>query len=180
MPVSAVLIEPEQADDHGAIADVVGRAFAHHPEVVDMVAAIRASPRYRPGLALVARLDDRVVGFVMLSGTDLVDDSGVRREVLTLTPLAVVPEVERRGIGSALVRAALEEADRSGEPLVVLEGSPRYYGRLGFVHAPAHGIHMKLPEWAPPEAAQVFPLSSYDPRTAGRVEYPPAIAAASG
>ncbi|GAB3065933.1 hypothetical protein GCM10027053_31520 [Intrasporangium mesophilum] len=116
----------------------------------------------------------------MLSGTDLVDHLGTRREVLTLTPLAVVPEYERRGIGSALVRAAIKEADRCGEPLVVLEGSPHYYGRLGFTFAPAHGITIDLPDWAPREAAQVYPLSRYDPHVTGRVEYPPAIAGLSG
>ena len=141
-----------------------------------MVAAIRVSPRYRAGLALVARVGPRVVGFVMLSGTDLVDDAGTRREVLTLTPLAVLPEYERRGIGSALVRAAVEEAERRGEPLVVLEGSPRYYGRLGFKFAPAHGITIDLPDWAR-EGAQVNLLSSYDPRIRGRVDHPPEIAA---
>ncbi len=173
------LIEAEQPDDQAAVDDVVRRAFAHHEEVADMVAAIRASPRYRPGLALVARAGHDVAGFVMLSGTDLVDDAGERREVLTLTPLAVAPEYERRGIGTALVRAALDEADRRNEPLVVLEGSPRYYGRLGFEFAPGYGIAIELPDWAPREAAQVYPLSSYDPQARGRVEYPPEIAAVS-
>jgi putative acetyltransferase len=171
--VDDFVIEAEQDADHAPVDDVVRRAFAGRPEVAEMVAAIRASPRFRPGLALVARVGDRVAGFVMLSGTDLVDDAGGRREVLTLTPLAVAPECERRGIGSALVRAALEEAERRGEPLVVLEGSPRYYGRLGFTFAPEHGISM---DWAR-EGAQVYLLSGYDPRIRGRVEYPPEIAA---
>jgi putative acetyltransferase len=176
--VDDFVIETEQLTDHAAIDNVVRRAFAHHPEVPDMVTAIRTSPRYRPGLAFVARVGDKVAGFVMLSGTDLVDDGGTRREVLTLTPLAVLPEYERRGIGSSLVRAAIEEADRRGEPLVVLEGSPRYYGRLGFKFAPEHGISIDLPECRR-EGAQVYLLSSYDPRIRGRIEYPPAIAALS-
>lgn len=177
--MSGVVIEAERQADADAVEGVVRTAFAHHPEVADMVAAVRASPRYRPGLAFVARADTRVVGFVMLSGTDLADDAGRRREILTLTPLAVLPEWQRRGIGAALVRAALDEADRRGEPLVVLEGSPRYYGRLGFKFAPAYGIAIDLPDWAPREAAQVYLLSSYDPAISGRVEYPPAIAALS-
>jgi putative acetyltransferase len=84
------------------------------------------------GLASVARLDSQIVGFVMLSGTDLVDDDGTRREVLTLTPGAVLPEFQRRGIGSALVTAAIAEADRRRAPRVLLEGNPNYYSRLGF------------------------------------------------
>lgn len=144
-----------------------------------MVTEIRESPRYRPGLAFVARSGDTIVGFVMLSGTDLVSEDGTRREVLTLTPLAVLPEHQRRGVGAALVRTALDAADRRGEPLVVLEGSPRYYGRLGFTLAAAHGIALTLPDWAPPDAAQVYLLSGDDPSVRGQVEYPPAIAAAS-
>ena len=177
--VDEFVIEAEQVTDHAAVEDVVRRAFAHQPGVAEMVAAIRVSPRFRPGLALVARVGDTVAGFVMLSGTDLVDDARGRREVLTLTPLAVAPEYQRRGIGSALVRAALVEAERRGEPLVVLEGSPRYYGRLGFEFAPEHGISIDLPDWAR-EGAQVYLLSGYDPRIRGRVEYPPEIAAIGG
>jgi putative acetyltransferase len=64
-------------------------------------------------------------------------------------------------------------------PPVVLEGSPRYYGRLGFKFAPEHGISIDLPDWAR-EGAQVYLLSSYDPRIRGRVEYPPEIAAVTG
>jgi putative acetyltransferase len=176
-----MVIEPERPDDAPAIATVVRRAFAHQPGVDGMVAAIRRSPRYRPDLAFVARACEQVVGFVMLSGTDLVDHSaGDRREVLTLTPLAVDPDYQRRGIGAALVRAALQAADQSGEPLVVLEGSPRYYGRLGFRHAADHGITIDLPEWTPPTAAQVFLLRAHDPGVQGHVEYPPAIAEVTG
>lgn len=177
--MSEVVIEAEQPADAAAVDTVVRDAFAHRPEVAEMVAAIRASSRYRPGLAFVARAGTAVVGFVMLSGTDLADDAGMRREVLTLTPLAVLPECQRRGIGAALVRAALNEAERRGEPLVVLEGSPSYYGRLGFTFAQAHGITIDLPDWAPPEAAQVYLLPRYDPTITGHVIYPPAIAAVS-
>jgi putative acetyltransferase len=156
--VEDFIIEPERPQDGDAIDAVVRRAFAHHAGVADMVAAIRRSPRYRPGLAFLARSGQEVVGFVMLSGTDLVAPNGDRREVLTLTPLAVLPHFQRHGIGSALVRAALHAAERLGEPLVVLEGSPGYYGRLGFRFAGDHGITIDLPHWAPREAAQVFLL----------------------
>lgn len=174
-----VIIEPERPEDGDAINAVVSRAFEGRPAVADMVRAIRGSSRYRPGLAFVARAGGEVVGFVMLSGTDLVDGTGGRREVLTLTPLAVAPGHERCGIGSALVRAALRAADAAGEPLVVLEGSPEYYGRLGFRRAADHGIDLDLPEWVPPEAAQVYALSAYVPALKGHIEYPPAIAALS-
>ena len=97
------------------------------------------------------------------------------RSVASLSPLAVLPDVQRSGIGSALVRDVTARADRRGEPLVVLEGSPDYYGRFGFEHSVRSGIHITLPSWAPPEAAQVLRLSSYDRSRRGRVVYPPAF-----
>lgn len=179
MPVD---VQPEGPDDAAAVAVVVADAFADEPGVAEMVAAIRTSDRYRPGYALVARDGDDVVGFVMLSGVDLVDaaaDGDVTREVLSLTPLAVAPSRQRQGIGTALVREALAAAARDGEPLVVLEGDPRYYGPRGFVAAADHGIVLRLPDWAPPEAAQVALLPRHDAAYRGRVVYPPAIAAIS-
>ena len=57
-----------------------------------------------------------------------------------------MPEHQRKGLGSALVRASLDAVRARGEPCLVLEGDPRYYGRFGFVRADELGL---LP---PPEA----------------------------
>jgi putative acetyltransferase len=170
-------IQPETPADHDAIRDVVAAAFDHHPEVAGLVDAIRASPQFVPELSLVARLDGEVVGHVLLSHTDLVEPDGTRHTVLSLSPLAVLPAVQRNGIGSALVPAALAAADALGEPLVVLEGGPGYYSRFGFVDCRTIGITIDLPDWAPPEAGQAYPLTGYDPTLRGRLEYPPAFAA---
>ena len=85
--------------------------------------------------------------------------------------------MQGRGIGSALVRAGVAAAERLGEPLVVLEGSPRYYPRFGFHDCREFGISITLPDWAPPEAGMAYPLPGYHPGLRGRVEYPPAFAA---
>lgn len=171
------MIEPERPADQASIRAVVGAAFAHHPDVVELVDLIRASPEYRSELALLARVDGAVAGFVMVSHAELLSDSGERRRVLTMSPLAVAPPAQGRGIGSALVRAALAEAERLGEPLVLLEGSPRYYPRFGFRDCRELGISISLPGWAPPEAGMAFPLSTYDAGLRGRLVYPPAFAA---
>jgi putative acetyltransferase len=125
----------------------------------------------------VAELDGRVVGHVMVSGAALRNDSG-DRTISMLSPLAVDPDHHGAGIGGALVRAVTAIADERGEPLVVLEGSPRYYARFGFVHSVPHGIELPLPDWAPAEAAQVLLLRAYDPHDPtlrGRVVYPAAF-----
>jgi len=169
-------IRPEEPRDRDAIAEVVTAAFGSRLESTEarLVAAIRASENYRPGLALVAELDGEIVGHVMVSFVGLDDGDTVHR-VPSLSPLAVAPRCQRAGIGSALVREVVRRADAAGDPFVVLEGDPRYYSRLGFEHSVPHGIDITLPSWAPPEAAQVLLLTHHDPALRGRVVYPPAF-----
>ena len=171
-----MLIRPETEPDHAAIRGVVVGAFGSDVEG-DLVERIRSSPEYIPELSLVAEADDRIVGHVMISGAVVRGRAG-DRPIVMLSPLAVAPDHQRRGVGGALVRTVCGLADECGEPLVVLEGSPAFYGRFGFVHSERHGLSIDLPGWAPPEAAQVRVLSSYDPtdtRLRGRVVYPAAF-----
>jgi putative acetyltransferase len=170
-----VQIRAEESGDVAAISRVVEAAFGG-PVEVELVALLRASPNYVPELALVADLDGAIVGHTMLTYVDLVGDGSSHR-VLTLSPLAVAPEAQGKGIGAALVAAALRLADERGEPLVCLEGSPAHYAKLGFKDARDFGIHFDLPDWAPREAGQIYPLSSYDASIRGRIVYPPAFRA---
>ena len=168
--MNAVVIRPEAIGDRLAIADVVERAFGS-PAEARLVEAIRASPEYIAELALVAIVDDRVVGHVMISRCTLVDGD-TECGIVMLAPLAVDRSHQGRGVGSALVQAACGGADEQGEPIVVLEGDPRYYSRFGFGPAAEHGITLPLPDWAPPAAAQVIRLSHDDPTMRGTVVYP--------
>ena len=168
-----LLIRTEEPEDFAVIAEVVAAAFGS-PAEAGLVEAIRASTNYVPELSLVAELDGRVVGHVMISYTALHDDD-TERWISQLSPLAVAPDRHGQGIGSALVREVCARADARGEPLVILEGNPVYYGRFGFEPASPQGIHVTLPSWAPPEAAQVLRLRNYDPAIRGQVVYPPAF-----
>ncbi len=161
----------ERPEDRRAIREVVKAAFGSSAEA-ELVEDIRRSEYFIPELSVVAETDAQVIGHVMVSYAILHTLSGESR-IAMLSPLAVDPDFQRRGIGSALVRKVMAEADARAEPLVVLEGSPRFYGRLGFEHSLHYGIEITLPSWAPPEAAQVLRLSKYDPSIRGHVAYPP-------
>jgi putative acetyltransferase len=166
-------IRAERPGDCDAITAVVAAAFGSQREA-RLPAAIRASSNFVSDWSLVADLNERIVGHVMVSYAALVGENEQHR-IASLSPLSVAPDVHGRGIGSALVRAVIARVDRAGEPLIVLEGSPTYYGRFGFESSVARGIQITLPEWAPPEAAQVLRLQNYDPSIRGHLVYPPAF-----
>ena len=77
-----------------------------------IVRDIRASDNYIPELALVAIAEDQVVGHVMVSHTDL-DTGGARQRIAMLSPLAVHPGRQGKGIGGRLVREVIERAERA-------------------------------------------------------------------
>lgn len=136
-------IRPERSGDQHTIADVVAAAFGSQAEA-RLVEAIRASANFVPELSLVAEVQTRIVGHVMVSFVALRDDATQHR-VASLSPLAVSPAFQGRGIGSDLVREVTTRADDRGEPMVVLEGRPASCGRLGFEHSVPHGIDITLP-----------------------------------
>lgn len=163
-------LRAEVDGDRDVIRSVVAAAFRPDAEVAGLVDALRGSPAFIPGLSLVATVDAVVVGHVLLTTAELVDERADRHRVLVLSPLSVLPQQQRRGIGTALVREALARADSEGEEMVVLQGSPRYYPRFGFRDSRRFGIAMDLPDWAPPEAAMACSLSAYRPSTRGRLD----------
>jgi putative acetyltransferase len=168
-----VTIRPEQGGDAGAIATIVEAAFGRRAEAL-LVERIRGSDRYRPAYALVAEDAGAVVGHVMVSDVDLVA-GGRSRHILSLSPLAVDPSRQGRGVGSALVREVAARVAADGHPLIILEGDPAYYARFGFEDARRHDIRIHLPDWAPPEAGQVLRMRAYDRSLSGEVVYPPAF-----
>jgi len=170
-------IRTEAMMDHPAVSTVVAAAFGSREEA-QLVENIRASAEFVPDLSLVADIDGQIVGHVMISHATIDDaDADATHRIAVLAPLAVAPGFQRRGIGSELVRRVAARADDLGEPLVVLEGDPTFYGRLGFEYSATYGIHITLPSWAPAEASQVLRLSNYTTSIRGHVVFPPAFGA---
>lgn len=148
-----IVIRSETAADAGAITEVTVAAFqtleiSQHTEQF-IIAALRAARAL--AVSLVAELNGRVVGHIALSPVTISDGT---QNWYGLGPVSVLPEYQRRGIGSALIREGLARLKASGAGGCCLVGHPDYYRKFGFKNVP--GL---VCEGAPPE---VFFTLSFD------------------
>jgi putative acetyltransferase len=162
-----VTVRGARDDDWPAILEVHRSAFGDD-DVPRLCEELRADELVVPELSFVAVDDDRVVGHVMNSWVGL---EGSSRRFVQLSPLGVLPEHQGRGHGGALVRASLDGARARGEPLLFVEGNPKYYGRFGFVRADELGL-VPPPEALYDWAFQVAILDETAELPQGRVVYP--------
>lgn len=101
---------------------------------------LRKAPEFVPELDFVAEADGQLVGNVMYSKAYVQMPDGTRHEVLNFGPLSVLPEYQKLGVGSALMRHSLKTAARLGYGAVIFFGHPSYYPRFGFKEAKEFNI----------------------------------------
>jgi putative acetyltransferase len=122
--------------DLAAIREIHAAAFGRADEA-DL--ALRVMSSAKPCVSLVAEEDGEIVGHVLFSPVS-VDGHSFARPPMGLAPLAVTPDLQRGGVGSALSRAGLEACRALGAPFAVVLGHPSYYPRFGFVPAARFGL----------------------------------------
>lgn len=123
-------IRPETPADYAAVAGVHARAFGRAVEPA-VVALRRQSAGYDPELSLVAETAGHILGHVLLMPCAIRLLGGDVRAV-NVAPIAVDPEHQRRGIGSALIGEAHATARVKGRQIAFLLGEPGYYSRFGY------------------------------------------------
>jgi putative acetyltransferase len=161
-----VTIRPRTPADDAAIAVVNNLAF-EGPDESRLVAALRDSGA--AAIELVATEEAVIVGHILFSVLDVT--VGKRPvKTLALAPLAVRPDRQRVGIGSALIRAGLEQARPDGWEAVIVVGHRAYYPRLGF--SPALARHLASPFSGDAFMALALRDGALRGGT-GRVVYPP-------
>jgi predicted N-acetyltransferase YhbS len=154
-----VTIRRETEKDHEAVFELVRLAFENaeygdHDEQF-LVERLRRSQAFVPELSLVAESRGRIVGHIMFSEL-VIETENVRVGSLTLAPVSVLPECQKRGIGSKLITKGLSEAKRLGYGSVLLVGHAHYYPRFGFRRASGWGI--RAPFDVPDEAFMAVEL----------------------
>ena len=147
-----MIIRKETGADIEAITEVTIAAFKDHPYSRQteqyIITALRAAGAL--SLSLVAEIEGRVAGHIAFSPVTI---DGAFCDWYGVGPVSVAPELQRRGIGQALVREGLRLMKEAGAKGVVLVGDPAYYVRFGFRNLPELTL-----EHVPPENFLALPL----------------------
>lgn len=167
-----MIIRSETEADVGAIGRVHDAAFGQYDEAL-IVDRVRGTDDWIEGGSLVAvEAGGRIVGHLLLTRGALVDATG-QHAVWMVGPVAVLPERQRRGIGSLLMHSAISLARSRGAPALCLLGHTDYYRRFGY--EPARPLGIEPPGNWPEDAWLVLRLAGWTPELRGVARYAPAF-----
>lgn len=162
-------IQPEAPGDYGAIYDLVKRAFAPMPfsdgGEQDLVDALRDTGDLALSLVAISP-EGAVIGHIGFSPVTIGHSAC---QWFQMAPVSVTPELQHKGIGSALIHAGIEQLRAQGAGGVAVVGNPVYYERFGF--AVLAGLAPESAHDAPYFRAQV--LAGDTPN--GTLRYAPAF-----
>jgi putative acetyltransferase len=155
-----ITIRPERPDDIAAVHAINETAFGEPTEATIVDSLRDACP---DAVSLVAVEDDRILGHIFFSPV-FVSGGHEGPQGMGLAPMAVLPERQRQGIGSMLVRAGIDAMRERNCPFIIVLGHPEYYPRFGFAPASHHGLSCQW-DGIPDEAFMVLILD--EPAMAG-------------
>ena len=151
-----VTVRVESKKDYPAVYEVNKLAFKREAEA-KLVNNLRKSSGFIPELSLVAEKDGEIVGHILFSKLKIKRDLG-EVTALTLAPIAVLPECQKQGIGSLLIKEGLAACNRLGWNIIIVVGHPEYYPRFGFTPARKKGLEISFKEPIPDDVFMVCEL----------------------
>ncbi len=132
-----MIIRKERPEEQWAVENLIRDAFwnVQEPGATEHYLAhqMRDHKDFVPELNMVAELDGRIVGSIMYTISELVAEDGEVKKCLTFGPIAVHPDVQRKGIGKALIETTFAAAKELGYDSVVIFGHPSNYVARGFI-----------------------------------------------
>jgi putative acetyltransferase len=147
-----LIIRQEMPEDVATIRHVNEEAFGQKEEA-EIIEKLRN--RGVLTISLIAVQDNEIVGHIAFSLVK-VESEHSSFGAIALAPMAVLPAYQRKGIGSRLVHAGLEECRHLGHEIIVVLGHPNYYPRFGFIPAKSKGIDCEFQ--VPDEAWMILEL----------------------
>jgi putative acetyltransferase len=105
-----------------------------------LVHCMRSHPDFIGSLDFVAVHQGRIIGNIMYTKSHVLDESGRKLETLTFGPISVLPEFQRKGVGSTLIEHTRALAIQEGFPAILIYGNPSNYCKHGFKNCSSFGI----------------------------------------
>ena len=139
-------IRKEAESDFSDVYQLNKAAFGQdsEPKLVDL---LRKTNAFIPELSLVATSENKVVGHILFTKIKIKDDNGNEFDSLALAPMAVRPDLQKKGIGGQLIRYGINKAKELGHKSVIVLGHEQYYPKFGFV--PTEKWEIKAPFFVP-------------------------------
>jgi putative acetyltransferase len=167
-----LIIRPETENDFMDITKVNNLAFDQANEGL-LVEKLRNTPDYIPELSLIAIYDNKIVGHILFYPITI-SDGDKKYTSLALAPMSVLPDYQKKGIGSELVKQGLNKTRNLGFSSVIVLGHAEYYPKFGFKKASNYDI--KPPFDVPDNVFFALELTDGSLKDVkGDVEYPQAF-----
>ncbi len=142
---NALEIRQETPADYRATENLVREAFwnVYRPGCLEhfVLHEFRNRPEFCPNLDLLLFRGETLIGQVMFVKNSLTLSDGDSLPILTMGPICIHPQHQRRGLGKFLLDHALKLAADTEAAGVFLEGNIAFYGQSGFVVASTLNIH---------------------------------------
>lgn len=145
MKANDYTIRLETPADYAETENLVREAFwnVYRPGCLEhyVLHTYRSDPDFVPELDFVMEKDGKLIGQVMYVRASIRSDDGRVIPIMTLGPIGILPEYQRRGYGKKLLDYSMEKAKAMGAGALCFEGNIDFYGKSGFVVASTRGIH---------------------------------------
>ena len=153
MNTNHYIIRPEKKEEYREVENLVRESFwnVYRPGCSEhfVIHVLRDDPAFVKELDFVMEKDGELIGQNMFMRTVINADDGRDIQVLTMGPICIAPELNRKGYGKKLLDYSLEKAADMGFGAVLFEGNIGFYGHSGFDYARNFGIrYHDLPEGA--------------------------------
>lgn len=161
-------IRQENVNDYEQVYNVIKIAFekAEHSDgnEQNLVMALRGSNSFIPELSLVAVNENKIIGYILFTKVKIGDSTQ-----LALAPLAVLPEHQKKGVGTKLIKEGHKIAKQLNYNYSIVLGSNKYYPRLGYI--PASKYNIRAPFDVEDDYFMAIKLNENAKTIKGTVEY---------
>ena len=141
-----LVIRLENKEDYFIVEEVTRKAFwnVHAPGCDEHYLAhiMRSHPDFCTDLDYVAEYKGEIIGNIMYTKSHLISENNEKKEIATFGPISVLPEFQRKGVGTVLIEHTKKIVETKGCPAIVIFGNPGNYVKHGFKSSKKYGIRM--------------------------------------